>query len=468
MGKRILFIALLIGITFNLKAEGYRISVKWEGLMDTSVYLAHYFDTKIYINDTVRLDNKGKGVFSGEKKLHEGLYVLYLNEKTYFDFLLGTDQDLVISTDNSDLLKSLKIEKAEESELFLKYQGLLKEKGAEKKELDALYQKSDDSAKHEIQKKIDGIDQQVEGYITSGSEKFPGTMYSLFLKMSDPVKVPDPGYKKGEPQYDSLVWFYYYNFNRDHFLDHIDFSDDRILYTPLLTQKLDTYFNRTLLQTPDSIIPYAFRVINRAKKNPTVFQYVTQYLLNSSLQSKVMGMDALFVSVADSIYLKGKATWADTTTLNKIAKEAYLSRFNLIGKKAPEFVVQNIDDEYESLYQLQGNYTVLVFWEPSCGHCKKEIPELYQKVYLKYLDQNIDYFAVNIDDDKKEWTDFVEKNQLLGWHHVWDPTNQSMCRVKYNVQNTPLIYLLDKDKKIIAKRIDSATLIKLLDTLLKK
>ena len=87
---------------------------------------------------------------------------------------------------------------------------------------------------------------------------------------------------------------------------------------------------------------------------------------------------------------------------------------------------------------------------------------------MKYLSQNIDYFAVNIDDKKKEWTDFVSENQLVGWHHVWDPTNQSRFRFKYNVKTTPLLYLLDKDKKIIAKRIDIPTLIKLLDSLLKK
>jgi len=180
-----------------------------------------------------------------------------------------------------------------------------------------------------------------------------------------------------------------------------------------------------------------------------------------------MGMDAVFVSIADGVYLNGDATWADSTTLAKITEETYLTRPNLIGKKAPELVLENIDGEFESLHQLQSKYTVLVFWEPSCGHCKKEIPELYQNVYMKYLNQNIDYFAVNIDNKKKEWTDFVTENQLAGWHHVWDPNNQSRFRFKYNVKSTPLLYLLDKDKKIIAKRIDNPTLIKLLDSLLK-
>jgi thiol-disulfide isomerase/thioredoxin len=468
MGKKILFIALLLCITFTLKAEGYRISILWEGLQDTSVFLAHYFDTKIYVNDTVKLGKNGRGIFKDEKKLHEGLYVLYLNDKVYFDILIGADQEFSISTNNSDIVKNLKIEGSKESENFLTYQNILREKSGEKNELNKLLQQSENSEKPKIQEKINLIDDFIEDYISAESKKYPGTMFSLFLKTSQPVIVPELKVSKEDPKYDSISWFHYYNFNRDHFFDNIDFTDERILYTPLLNPSLDRYFNKILIQSPDSVIPQALKIINRSKKSKLVFQYISQYLLNNGLQSKIMGMDAVFVAVADAVYLNGEATWADSTTLAKVAEEAYLTRPNLIGLKAPELIMENIDGEFESLHQLQSKYTVIAFWEPSCGHCKKEIPDLYQNVYLKYLNQNIDYFVVNIGDNKKEWVDFVEEKKLAGWHHVWDPKNQSRFRFKYNIKTTPILYLLDKDKKIIAKKIDNTTLIKLLDTLLKK
>jgi len=468
MKKRFLLAAILLSVTFASKAEGYRISLKWDGLKDTAVYLAHYFDTKIYVNDTIKLDKNGKGIFKNDKSLHEGLYVLYFNDKTYFDILIGKDQDFAVATDTSDIIKNLKIQNSKESENFLIYQNILRNKSNEKNELNKKFQNAIDSEKQKIGDEINEIDDFVQKFIATESIKYQGTMYSLFLKTSQHIKIPKPDISKDNPKYDSISWFYYYNYNRDHFFDSVDFSDERILYTPLLTPMLDNYFNKILIQSPDSIIPQAFKIIDRSRKNNLVFQYISQYLLNNSLQSKVMGMDAVFVSIADGIYLNGEATWTDSTTMAKIAEEAYLTRPNLIGKKAPELIMENIDGEFESLLQLQSKFTVLVFWEPSCGHCKKEIPELYQNVYMKYLSQNIDYFAVNIDDKKKEWTDFVSENQLVGWHHVWDPTNQSRFRFKYNVKTTPLLYLLDKDKKIIAKRIDIPTLIKLLDSLLKK
>lgn len=458
----------MLCITFALKAEGYRISVHWEGLNDSTVFLAHYFDTRIYVDDTSKFDQNGSCTFNGDKKLHEGLYVVYVNQKTYIDFLIGDDQNFSLSLNNSNIYETLKIQNAPESENFLKYQTMLREKSNEKNELTDQYKKSDETEKKFYADKINAIDKSVEDFIESECNKNPGSMYSVFLKTSERVKVPELTISKDTPKYDSIAWFHYYNYNRDHFFDKVDFSDDRILYTPLMGPKLDTYFNKTLIQSPDSIIPQVSRIINLARKNKPVFQFVASYLLNNSVQSKIMGMDAVFVWIADSIYLTGQATWTDSTTLSKIAEEAYLTRPNLIGKTAPELIMENIDGQYESLHQLQSKYTVLLFWEPNCGHCKKEVPELYEKVYQKYLDQNIDYYAVDTGDDKKEWTDFVTENQLEGWHHLWDPTNQSRFRFKYNVKTTPLIYLLDQNKKIIAKKIDISTLINLLNTLLKK
>jgi thiol-disulfide isomerase/thioredoxin len=468
MKKRIVTIMLIICVTFAAKAEGYRISINWEGLKDSSVFLAHYFDTKIYIDDTTKLDQYGKGLFTGTKSLHEGLYVIYLNDKTYFDILIGSDQEFLVSTAYPDIYNNLKIDGAIESENFLKYQNFLRTQSIEKSKLEKEAQQADNDQKTIIQQKIRSIDEQVAIFIEVESKKNPVSMYSVFLKTSQPMSTPELTIEKSHPQYDSIAWFHYYNFNRDHFFDNVDFTDERILFTPLMQPKLDTYFNRILIQSPDSVTPQALKIINRSKSNKLVHQYISQFLLNNSLQSKIMGMDAVFVSIADNVYLNGDATWADTTTLKKIAEEAYLIRPNIIGKIAPEIVLENNEGEFESLHQLQSDYTILVFWEPNCGHCKKELPELYEKVYSKFIKSNIEYFVVNTGDDKKEWTDFINEHQLVGWHHLWDVKNQSRFRFKYNIKTTPLLYVLDKDKKIIAKKIDIATLVKLFDTLLKK
>jgi thiol-disulfide isomerase/thioredoxin len=468
MGKRIFIVCFLLVAVIISKANSYKIAVHWEGIKDTTLFLAHYIDTRLYVDDSIKLDQNGKGVFQGNKQLNQGLYVLYLNEKAYVDFLLGSDQDFSIYTKEPDIYNSIKISNATESEYFIKYQYFLRKYNVEKTELSQRYQAADAEERKKIEARMKEIDLTVSAFFATETAKLPGSMYSVFLRASDQVQVPEPPVGREHPQFDSIAWFHQYNFNRDHFLDNIDFTDERIMFTPLLQPKLDTYFNRIIIQSPDSIIPQAIKLIDRSSKNEKMFQYVSQFLLNNSLQSKIMGMDAVFVSVADYVYLSGRATWADSTTLAKIAEEAYLTRYNLVGNVAPEIVMENIHGEIQSLHQVQAQYTILVFWEPNCGHCKKELPELHEKVYLKYLSNNIDIVAVTLSNKKEEWVEHVEEYNITDWHHFWDPDHKSRFRFKYNVKSTPLLYLLDKDKKIIAKKIDIANLVKLLDSLLKK
>jgi peroxiredoxin len=316
--------------------------------------------------------------------------------------------------------------------------------------------------------KIDELDNEMTSYIDNAIKQAGNNMFGIFLKAANPIIIPPPTVDPGHPKYDSIAWFHAYNYRRDHFLSGIDFSDNRALRTPLVKPKLDNYFNKVLIQSPDSIIPQALKLLKQAEKNKVSYQYLSAFLINNSVQSKIMGMDAVFVAIADEVYLSGKAFWADSTQLANIAKEVYLTRPNLIGNKAPELVMESIDGETISLHQLQNNYTIVLFYEFDCGHCKKTVPDLYEEVYMKFIQHNIDVFAVCMNDDHQKWSDFVEEHQLAGWYHVWDVPHRSMFRFKYNVQSTPLLYLIDKDKKIIAKKIDNDNLVMLLSSLLKE
>lgn len=466
MSKQYLLAALLFLITFNLKAEGYRILVQWEGLPDSTIFLAHYYDASIYIDDTLKLDANGSGIFSGTEKLHEGLYMLYQSGNNFFDFLLGNDQSMQINTSQNHIFDHLSISGAEESENFLRYQKMLKSKQEEKNKLSGQLNNASNEEKNNLRSRIEAIDQEMFTFMETEMKQAGSSMYGVFLRTANQIMVPEPPYELTHPKYDSLSWFHNYNFRRDHYLDGIDFTDDRVLYTPILKTKLDNYFNKILIQSPDSIIPQAKKVLKASEPSKAMHQYTTQFLINNSLQSKIMGMDAVFVAIADEVYLKGKATWADSTTLKKIAEEAYLTRPNLIGKKAPDFTMENIDGEMESLNMSQAEYTILVFYEYDCGHCKKEVPALYNDVYLPLIQHNIEVFAICMNDDHAKWKEFVDNNELAGWHHLWDPSHQSLFRFKYNIKSSPTIYLLDKEQKIVAKKLDYTNLSKLLKVLL--
>ena len=109
-----------------------------------------------------------------------------------------------------------------------------------------------------------------------------------------------------------------------------------------------------------------------------------------------------------------------------------------------------------------------MFWEPNCSHCKKVIPQLYKDLYLPLKDKGIEVFAVCSQNKKEEWMKFVLENKLIDWTNVWDPALTSNFRINYDIYSTPVIYILDATKHIIAKRLDVDSNLKFLTHLLEK
>ena len=135
---------------------------------------------------------------------------------------------------------------------------------------------------------------------------------------------------------------------------------------------------------------------------------------------------------------------------------------NLFGKKATFLIFKIEYDEYKDLHKITSDYTVLSFYDPDCGHCKKEIPKI-KKITDKFNRKVVQVYAVCTEFDSTIWRQFIKKNELEKWINVIDIENQSNFRRKYNIMGTPRLYLLDKNKVIIAKQIDSSTLEEILN-----
>jgi thiol-disulfide isomerase/thioredoxin len=86
-------------------------------------------------------------------------------------------------------------------------------------------------------------------------------------------------------------------------------------------------------------------------------------------------MDAGFVHMVNKYYRTNQAYWVDTASLVRIIKRADDLTPIMLGKIAPPL------NSYDStltrpmpLYGVKAKYTVVVFWDPGCGHCQKEMP----------------------------------------------------------------------------------------------
>jgi peroxiredoxin len=452
---------LLFIITFTLNhciSYAYNIEVKINGLSNKNIFLGYHFGPKQYVLDTTTISNKGVAVFAKKDSLPGGIYFIVLPDKRYFEVLIDkNNQNFAVETDTLDFVNNTKFKNSPENEAFYKYLKSAVEEQKQMSQLQSQYSASKTKADSLLyEKQIIAtntlIQQKREALINNAPTSFLATLLKL---MKEPqVPTPTPILPNGRP--DST---FAYNYFKAHFFDDINIYDTRTLRTPILENKIDYYFDKLVIPTPDSLNSEVDRILTKTKNTPEMFKYLLWHFTYKAESSKIMGMDAHFLHLAENYYMKGLAPWADSASLAKITTKAFKLSNNLIGQQAFNLNIEDTNDVKVNMSLINAPYTVLVFWDPSCGHCKTEVPQL-DSVYrtdLKKMGAVI--YAVKSDGDNGEWKKFIKEKQLNGWLHVYDKNRNSNFHYYYGVDTTPMIFVLDKRKKIIAKKLDPIGLV---------
>ena len=119
------------------------------------------------------------------------------------------------------------------------------------------------------------------------------------------------------------------------------------------------------------------------------------------------------------------------------------------------------------MHAVEAKFTILIFWDPNCGHCKKEIPKL-QALYEKYDRKTLKVYSVGTPLENNDYKKYIKEHKL-SWISVSDtPEDPSMFRADYDIKSSPTIFVLDKDKKIIAKKVESEQIEGFLNHLLER
>lgn len=448
---RFVFLFFLF-FSFQLSAQHYNIEVHLDGAPNKTVQLAYHYLGKIYGADTTTLDAKGHGVFTGDSLLTQGLYKILVDKDHHFDFLLGADQDFKLSNSTFDE-KDAKIEGAAESEAFVDYMNFLESLQQQSAALNQAYRNADAAERNKIAQQREVLNDEMREYWATVDKKFPDSFLYKFLTANYVLALDQSTLPKEVQENDSLLLMAQFNYQREHFWDYFDYTDERYLFTPFYKAKLETWFNKVLYPDYDSVKPYVYQFIEDVKPNKRLFQFATSFFLNGSINSNIMGMDALFVDIARDYYLSGEAFWATEESMEAIRENVLFMQDNLVGETAPDLTLESFDGEYVNLHQIDSKLTVVLIYEPNCSHCKVFVPEFYKDVYLPYKDKGLTVYAIYSMDDKEEWTDFLAKHDMFDWINVWDPQHNSRFKIKYDARKTPGVYLLDENKKIIGKKM---------------
>ena len=458
--KLIFMLLATFAFPFFAKAGGYEIKVRINGLKDTICFLGYHFGDKQFIKDTVPVDKNGWTVFKGKDSLPGGIYLVIMPSKTYFEIIVN-EQKFTIETDTADFISNFKVTGSLENKLFNEHQRFIVDASRRSQSIRArldAYKDNKDSSKA-IREESAAVDKQVKDYRLKLIKDNPGTFIAkIFTTMSEP-EVPEPPRDAKGSLIDSSFGYHYF---KAHYWDNVDFSDDRMLRTPIFQNKVKTYTNQLTPQAPDSIIASVDTIIEKSKANKEVFKYCVATLTNFYENSKIMGFDKIFVHLSEKYYLSDLAFWADSTLKAKIHERVEKIKPNILFTVAHNLAMPDTAFVMHALHNIKSKYTVLAFWDPTCSHCKIEIPKLlhyYDSVKTK---KSLEVFAVGIESDMDVWKKYIRENKL-DWINVSDLYNQTNFRSFYDIYSTPVIYLLDDRKRIIAKRLDTEKLSEFID-----
>jgi thiol-disulfide isomerase/thioredoxin len=454
--RKIIFSLLLVSTTFCSTGQirkGYEIDVNIPELKDSTIYLAYHLGDKQYLKDTISLNKDGKGLFFGQEDLPQGIYMIVLPGMQYFEMLISSDQYFSVSCSYPDYFNSLRFSGSDENSAFIKYQKtwieLQKKAAGINKRLQAGKQNSD--SLRLLSEMRRNQEESMKLYLRKVIDENKGSLLAALVKAMLPVEVPQITVPVGTTNPDSVKWVLTYLYNKDHYFDNIDLNDERLLRTPILQARLNNFFTNVVIQSPDSINKEIDRILAKVKDNYKVFQFISVYLFNHFRESEIMGHDAVLVKLADDIYLSGKADWVTDEFKDELRKQVERIRPNLIGEKAHDLIMDSYKGIFVSLYDIEKDFTILYFWEPDCGHCAEATPKL-KAYYDKARNSGVEVFAVCTTADREKWEKYIAENKL-DWINGWDPERKTNFGYYYNVESTPLIYILDRNKTIIAKKL---------------
>jgi len=427
-------ISILLFLLAGIPLFAMRISLSSDKAYDR-LYLYAYHASDYLLIDSV-LVHDGSALLQSDTLLPEGIYFLTdtLGEAR-LEFLLAEDQKFK--------LKFASLEAVDFSIL-----------GAAETDAFQRYRYASLTAKN--QQERDAITRRML------TEAEPGSFFELLLS----ALLPPPAV----PASLGAQTMAAYDFKVAHFWDNYDLADARILRTPFFAPRFDYYLKRLILPREDKLREALLPLLARAEQSDAVLHFMVSHVWKMLASSGIMGIDNLGYELVTRYYLTGRMGTLSLQQQNTLEEYVLHTKDCRVGHKAKDIQLSSWQEgEGElSLYHMDAQCIVLLFWDPDCSHCQEAITFLRDVIAMKYKSSEVLIFAVNIQGDLALWRKVIMTEDLTDWYHGYQPYGEADFMLSYGIQSTPCIYLLDEEKTIVAKQVEIKYLDQMIANLLSK
>ncbi|MCL2435030.1 MAG: redoxin domain-containing protein [Lentimicrobiaceae bacterium] len=420
----------------QVSSKGYEIRFKSQNVNDTYLYLVGIYGNIPWIVDSTK-NVKNQFVFKNSKQeLPSGFYTIQSKTGTIFaEFLI-------------DQTRKFSIEVAENRLVFIN------------SEENVVFQqfKNDRLAGNDLR-----------FYFETAPESLLG---KFVLAQYIPVNIPS--FSWGSAGREAAAQKYY-QFIINHYFDNIDFKDIRLMRTPLNINLKEFFVESLFPQTAENVISSINDLFHRIlDENPTPAQLDVRDFYLKKLIHLYMNLDpkfdTVFVYLVDNYVAQlTQSEFISDAEIDVFKRIADRKRRTFVGQAVPVFESYANDHHKVSTADMIATYTVLWFWDPDCDHCLEDTPKFYD-FYCQYHDlYDFDVIACSVTEDYDRWITFIT-DRHLDWHN----TSYAIAEPNYdaveffNFDETPAIYVIDKQHTIIARQLSIDELIEAFESLQQK
>ncbi len=467
MSPRYLSLVFSIFLFSSVQAQS-KVSISFEikGMQDGFCKIVGMLGNNNYLVDTLPSKN-GKATYTRKELLPGGLYYfVFPDQRSFVQFLVDKEQQFSMQTDTADIVGHMSIKGSVDNRLFYENQHF---ETSHRKTLDSIENalkllSSDNQFYISLNSKKEALIKERKDYLQSISTQYPHSFFTYFKLSGQNPTLQFP--KKSSGTLDTALQVQLY---RNDYWNNTDVSDEKLLRTPIIANKLKTYITQLVPQNPDSIIKYAVPLIEKSKKCPDCFKFIVNWISIQYEKPSIMGDEKILVYMADNYFtdeIAGPWFKENPYELTKIRLKVNSMRPSMLGSIGQDLKCKNLNGVYENLYDLKTPIKIAFLYDPDCSHCQEEAPKLHE--LLNKWNDKVSVYALSLDDNEAKWREFVTKYHTENFHNVFDPKMESLYYKKYHIDVTPEIYVLDSTNKIVGKDLHPEQLEEVFNQILNK
>jgi len=426
--KKLLLLTFIFYNYLLAQNKFYEFNFKINNLKNSHIFFGYHFGDNKYVTDTIYLNSKGEG-FLKKETLPQGIYFIALPNMKYTNFLVLEKQLYKISTDTSNLLRNLVVENNKENEIFIDYQIKLNNYKQVISKIKKQIKQYPDSEKFLLQN-ISQEEKLWENYVSNIISNYPNFFSTKIIKS---LKSKD------------------FTFDAEKYFEHIDFYDERLLFSPVFSTVIDNFFTSIpglTINNIDSLYKAIDYILMTSIKNTSIYEELSKYLISQfDLSGNYPNPDA-FWYLADKYFLTDLIPWVNDAFKAKLSKYNKHLKKIIISEKFPGLTLYNDKDQIVKFPNNNNLHTIIVFWDPECEHCLNYLRQL-KKIMQTYKDK-IEIYAVLTGTNTNLWKKVIHE-EAFTWYNLYDRKLLNDFVEELFLHNTPQIFLLDQNKKIIAK-----------------